>query len=214
MQNERKRFAYALYCLGPKHLPVSYRMKSASKIRSWFARRIMASAGKHINIERGASFTENTSIGSNSCIGINCRIQEGKVVIGNNVLMGPDVLIFTTNHESARTDIPICMQGNTESKPVVIEDDVWIGARVIILPGVTVRRGCIDCYLVPLLRTVHCKLGANVAPSDNCYSHNLVAYSRTVFLETLKSYTQNSSVGSPILASISFSKDSGLSEII
>jgi len=138
-----KRFAYALYCLGPKHLPVSYRMKSASKIRSWFARRIMASAGKHINIERGASFTENTSIGSNSCIGINYRIQEGKVVIGNNVLMGPDVLIFTTNHESARTDIPICMQGNTESKPVVIEDDVWIGARVIILPGVTVRRGCI-----------------------------------------------------------------------
>ena len=134
---------YALYCILGKYLPVSYRMKSARTIRSWFARRILASAGEHINIERGASFTENTSIGNNSSIGKNCRIQEGRVTIGNNVLMGPDVLIFTTNHESSRTDIPICMQGNSPPKPVVIEDDVWIGARVIILPGVTIKKGCI-----------------------------------------------------------------------
>ena len=57
--------------------------------------------------------------------------------------MGPDILIYTTNHESSRTDIPICKQGNSLPKPVIIEDDVWIGARVIILPGVTVKRGCI-----------------------------------------------------------------------
>ena len=57
--------------------------------------------------------------------------------------MGPDILIYTTNHEFSRTDIPICRQGNENPKPVVIEDDVWIGARVMIMPGVIVRRGCV-----------------------------------------------------------------------
>ncbi len=34
-------------------------------------------------------------------------------------------------------------QGMTETKPVTIEDDVWIGTRVIILPGLTIGRGSI-----------------------------------------------------------------------
>ena len=57
--------------------------------------------------------------------------------------MGPDILIYTTNHVSSSTDIPICKQGNTKPRPVIIEDDVWIGARVIILPGVTIKKGSI-----------------------------------------------------------------------
>lgn len=138
-----KKLWYALYSCTAKWLPVSWRMRSAKKIRGFMARKVLKSAGENINIERGACFTTGTSIGSNSSIGINCHIQAGDVTIGDNVLMGPDILIYTTNHETKSIDIPICQQGDTTPKPVVIEDDVWIGARAIILPGVTIAHGSV-----------------------------------------------------------------------
>jgi len=58
-------------------------------------------------------------------------------------MMGPDVMIYTQNHRFDRIDIPMIEQGNTEPKPVVIEDDVWIAARSIILPGVTIGKGAV-----------------------------------------------------------------------
>lgn len=58
-------------------------------------------------------------------------------------MMGPDVMIFTSNHETSRTDTPMRLQGTAKIKPVTIGDDVWIGARVIILPGVTIGQGAI-----------------------------------------------------------------------
>ena len=67
----------------------------------------------------------------------------GRVIIGNNVMMGPDVCIYVRNHAFDRTDIPMNMQGFAPEKPVVIEDDVWIGARVIILPGVHIGTGAV-----------------------------------------------------------------------
>ena len=50
--------------------------------------------------------------------------------------------MIPSNHNYARTDIPIYRQGET-SKGIVIEDDVWIGARVTILDGVRVGGGSI-----------------------------------------------------------------------
>jgi maltose O-acetyltransferase len=52
--------------------------------------------------------------------------------------MGPEVVIRTNNHRFDRTDIPMRIQGFSEEKPVFIGDDVWIGQRAIILPGVRV----------------------------------------------------------------------------
>lgn len=51
-------------------------------------------------------------------------------------MMAPDCIIYVRNHESSRLDIPMCEQGSTEERPVVIGNDVWIGGRVIILPGI------------------------------------------------------------------------------
>lgn len=58
-------------------------------------------------------------------------------------MMGPNVIIYTQNHRTDRTDIPMREQGMCEIKPVTIEDDVWLGARVCILPGVTIGKGSI-----------------------------------------------------------------------
>ena len=58
-------------------------------------------------------------------------------------MMGPEVYIYTQNHDFKRTDITMDKQGWSAEKPVVIEDDVWIGSRVTILPGVTIGEGSI-----------------------------------------------------------------------
>lgn len=50
-------------------------------------------------------------------------------------MMGPRVMMFTRNHASWRIDIPMNRQGNTNEEPIVIGNDVWIGAGVIILGG-------------------------------------------------------------------------------
>jgi maltose O-acetyltransferase len=53
-------------------------------------------------------------------------------------MMGPEVFIITTNHRTSSTEIPMVYQGYEPTAPVTIGDDVWIGARAIILPGVKV----------------------------------------------------------------------------
>lgn len=97
-----------------------------------------------VNIERGAYFGNGRGliVGKNSGLGVNCQIQR-PCKIGDNVIMAPDCIIFTANHRSDRTDIPISMQGTEEKKMVTIGNDVWIGQRVTIMPGVTIGDGCI-----------------------------------------------------------------------
>ncbi|HOV26240.1 MAG TPA: acyltransferase [Pseudobacteroides sp.] len=132
------------YAIG-RHLPGSdlpYGF-GTKKIRRFLCKRIFNKTGKNINVEHGAFFGSGRDIevGDNSGIGLNCRIA-GPLKIGRDVMMGPDVMIFTQNHENSRIDIPMNLQ-TAPKKPVVIEDDVWIAARVIILPGVTVHKGAI-----------------------------------------------------------------------
>jgi maltose O-acetyltransferase len=100
--------------------------------------------GTQVNIERGAYFGtgEQMSIGDHSGIGVNCQVV-GPITIGRDVMMGPDVIILTQNHETRDLSRPMRGQGALPRKPVVIHDDVWIGTRVIILPGVTIGRGAI-----------------------------------------------------------------------
>lgn len=125
-----------------KYLPRSSAKLSGGVLRSFFAKKIIESAGKNINIEKGATFSRRLSIGNNSGLGVNCQAQ-GTVRIGDNVMMGPDVLIYTTNHEYGNIDVPMQQQGYQPEKPVSIGNDVWIGARVIILPGVHIGDGCV-----------------------------------------------------------------------
>ena len=126
------------------HLPESFFWINIGqkRIRAFCGKLILAKCGKHVNIEKGAEFPSSVELGDYSGIGIRAQIN-GKVIIGNDVMMGPDVCIYVRNHETARTDIPMDRQGFTPEKPVVIGDDVWIGARAIILPGVHVGTGAI-----------------------------------------------------------------------
>ena len=58
-------------------------------------------------------------------------------------MIGPDLYVFTTNHKHNSCVKPMIDQGFEEERPVIICDDVWIGARVIVLGGVTIGNGAI-----------------------------------------------------------------------
>lgn len=125
------------------HFPgTDSRLLNCNKLRVFFARMIIKNCGKKIVIEKNAYFASSIKIGDNSGIGRNA-ILSGKVIIGNNVMMGPECHIYTINHKTDRVDIPMCIQGNEPEKMVIISDDVWIGDRVTILPGVFIGKGSI-----------------------------------------------------------------------
>lgn len=66
----------------------------------------------------------------------------GGLKLGNYVNIGPNCQILTSQHRFDRMDFPMSKQGITTGE-VVIEDDVWLGANVVVLPGVRIRRGAI-----------------------------------------------------------------------
>lgn len=66
----------------------------------------------------------------------------GGVTIGADVLIGTHVRLISYQHEFSATDVPIKAQGLVAS-PILIEDDVWIGAGATILAGVTLGRGSV-----------------------------------------------------------------------
>lgn len=138
----RKKILFILYGLTAKWLPISQHSSLSKKFRVFWAKKIITTCGKNVNIERGSFFTPQLEIGDNSGIGINCEVY-GPVKIGDNVMMGPEVVIYTRNHKIEQTDIPIQAQGYTEDAPVIIGNDVWIGRRVIILPGTRIGNGCV-----------------------------------------------------------------------
>ena len=135
---------YILYNLIAKRMPITYKFggKLGGLFRRILAKGFILKSGKNITIEKGASFGRRISIGDNSGIGINALL-DGEIIIGENVMMGPDVIIYTQNHAFDRMDIPMNRQGFQNEERVIIGSDVWIGARVIILPGVSIGDGCI-----------------------------------------------------------------------
>ena len=82
-------------------------------------------------------------IGNNCSINSFCHISgNGGVYIVNNVLIAAHCTLISANHNFNRIDIPICKQGETR-KPIVIEDDCWIGTGVRILSGVRIGTGSV-----------------------------------------------------------------------
>ncbi|MFI3201320.1 MAG: acyltransferase [Eubacteriales bacterium] len=137
-------FGKLLYNTVAINMPTSYsKFSLGSKyLRGLCGKLLLQSCGKNVNIEKGAKFGANVALGDNSGIGIRASLSDN-ITIGKNVMMGPDCMIFTRNHNFENKDITMCKQGFSKTKDVVIGNDVWIGARVIILPGVKVGDGCI-----------------------------------------------------------------------
>jgi len=102
----------------------------------------------YISLQKNVTFSAGSfisplelKVGSYTWIGNNAFIC-GKVSIGKNVMIGPNVVIPGAEHNYNRLDIPMTLQGSS-IQGTVIGDDVWLGANVVVLDGVTVEHGAI-----------------------------------------------------------------------
>lgn len=86
----------------------------------------------------------NISLGAGSLINMNCTLLDtGRITIGEKTLIGPDVKIYTAIHpvsadERIYADEAGRLAIRTQTAPVVIGNNVWIGGGAILLPGVTI----------------------------------------------------------------------------
>ena len=96
---------------------------------------IIVCTGVIANRGIGLTIGNNSAIGAQSFLGC-----QGGVRLGNNVIMGPGVRIFSENHNFDDVTIPIRLQGETR-KGVFIHDDCWVGSGVTILDGVCIGEG-------------------------------------------------------------------------
>lgn len=105
------------------------------------------------------SYGRNTYLGDHVFINYMCTILDNNEVrIGNHVMIGPAVQIYTAAHDlQAETRI----QGWEVAKPIVIEENVWIGGGAILLPGVTIGRNAV--------------VGAGAVVSRNVAANTVVA---------------------------------------
>jgi maltose O-acetyltransferase len=117
-----------------------------SKWRVWYFTHVLKIMSTNAN---SAMLGNNIYIGKANKVtfGGGCRINENVYIeaasIGNDVLIAPGVSILSRMHEFTRTDIPMSLQGYRVEKTVIIEDDVWLGRNVVVLPGVTIGKGAI-----------------------------------------------------------------------
>jgi acetyltransferase-like isoleucine patch superfamily enzyme len=87
--------------------------------------------------------TDRIDIGKRVVIRANTIIMANDLAsirIGNDVLIGSGAHFYASNHRFDQRDTLIADQGHSPSEDIVVEDDVWIGANAIILPGVRVGR--------------------------------------------------------------------------
>ncbi len=105
------------------------------------------------------SYGRNIYIGDHVFLNVQCTIMDcNEVHIGRHVMIGPAVQIYTAAHDlraEARN------QGWEVAKPIVIEDNVWLGGGAILLPGVRVGRNAV--------------VGAGAVVSRNVSANTVVA---------------------------------------
>jgi acetyltransferase-like isoleucine patch superfamily enzyme len=106
----------------------------------------LRSIGKHVKVSPTAFFKYPglIDIGDETFINHLCSIwasPSGPIYIGRNVLLGPNVGIFSSNHGIA-PHVLIRNQAGRDS-PIHIGDDVWIGANSVVTSGVTIGQGAV-----------------------------------------------------------------------
>ena len=90
-------------------------------------------------------YKKNIQIGDHVYIGQGAHISASEGIrIGNGVVVGPELMVMGGDHRFDHVGLLLHqMTSGGENKPIVIEDDVWIGGRVTILKGVTIGEGAI-----------------------------------------------------------------------
>ena len=93
---------------------------------------LYANDGGVLHIGNNCSFNHNVLIGA----------AFGEILIGNNVLIGPNTVLRAANHIYSDSEQLIRLQGHRSGK-IVVCDDAWIASNVVVASGVTIGKGCV-----------------------------------------------------------------------
>lgn len=116
---------------------------SETKKRREILGKLLGSVGDEVWLEPPIHFAygSRTHIGNYFYANFNLTVVDDvEVFIGNHVMIAPNVTITATGHP-VHPDLR--KHGEQFSFPVRIEDDVWIGSNVVILPGITIGKGSV-----------------------------------------------------------------------
>jgi len=102
--------------------------------------------GKNCIIRFGSSISgKNVVLGNNVRLGTGSHIFSGEelVKLGNNVMIAPNVVIAGANHGMEKNGVPMVFQPGTSKGPLIIGNDVWIGANSVIIGNVNIGDGAV-----------------------------------------------------------------------
>jgi maltose O-acetyltransferase len=138
---------------------------TGGRVRTQVLRRLGFQIGHGTTIWDTPKFIGGNPIRAKISIGENCLITIGSywdlaapIHLGSCVGVGPEVMLLTGTHDFHN---PYNRVGKLEPRPVTVGDGAWLGARCVILPGVTVGEGAV--------------VGAGAVVTRNVPAHTLVA---------------------------------------
>lgn len=139
------KFLLFIYYAVIQHLPNSRLIGFFRIVRVFYMSKIL----KVMEWDKNSLFENNIYIGNtkNLSIGKHCEINDHVFIqgatIGNNVMIAANASLLANMHNHKNKDIPMNLQGKKRGNKVIIEDDVWIGRSVIVMPGVRIKKGSI-----------------------------------------------------------------------
>ena len=110
------------------------------RIRLWFAKQLLGECGEQVVVKDRCYFGsgEKLKVGNFSQLGQNARLT-GPIILGDYIMMGPDVIMMAVTHDISDNSKPMVDPTNPNiERPIIIGNNIWIGTRVIIMPGVTI----------------------------------------------------------------------------
>lgn len=135
----RRKVVYCFYLILLRNTPEDYRPYALffpflrNKAVAFYT---STKSGYKLRVKSGAEVSPFVTLGNNVELGSRCMIQSN-TSIGNDVIMGPNVKIYTRNH-IMNGETSYWKSGKLQEK-VKIGNNVWIGESAIILPGVEIQ---------------------------------------------------------------------------
>jgi chloramphenicol O-acetyltransferase type B len=123
--------------------------KVLRRLKMYLHRSLFASYGRNFRFDPDGNYTyETISVGDDVSLGVRPTLMAAKstIAIGNKVMFGPEVMIIGGRHNTevvGQFMVDVDVKRPDDDLGVVIEDDVWIGSRAIVLRGVRIGRGAI-----------------------------------------------------------------------
>jgi maltose O-acetyltransferase len=133
------------YYIFIRNLPHSRFGKTFNLIRVFYMSRVLGI----MQWDRRSFFENGIYIGNttNLSIGKCCEINENTFIqgayIGDHVMIAPGVCLLANMHKHENIEVPMILQGKDKGMAVRLENDVWLGRNVIVMPGITINQGAI-----------------------------------------------------------------------